>query len=195
MVTTLADGGAGALMRNGDFIFRPATLADSERIASLHTDSWRDAYPGILPEDYLDGPIAQERARLWQARLASRGADRRYVLLVESEEGLVGFVCVLLDEEPGWGACLDNLHVLPKLKGHGLGRQLFSKAAEWVMSKEPGWPMHLWVFEENHRARRFYEALGGEVVERRFKQTPAGVKIASLCYVWRDLSALAGTFS
>ena len=37
--------------------FRPATLADSQRIASLHTVSWRDAYRGILPDAYLEGPI------------------------------------------------------------------------------------------------------------------------------------------
>jgi GNAT superfamily N-acetyltransferase len=175
-----------------DFIFRPATFADSPRVASLHTDSWRDAYRGIVPDVYLDGPIAEERANLWLARLASSDADRRHVLLAEGEEGLAAFVCVLLDEEPLWGACLDNLHVLPTLRGHGLGRQLFSRAAQWVMSKEPGWPMHLWVFEANYRARHFYEALGGEVVELRFKQTPAGVKIASLRYVWQDLGALAG---
>jgi GNAT superfamily N-acetyltransferase len=176
-------------LSNRDLIFRPATLADSQRIASLHTDSWRDAYRGILPDAYLDGPVAEERANLWQARLGSPGADRRHILLVEGEGGLVGFVCVLLDEEPLWGACLDNLHVLPRFKRHGLGRQLFSRAAQWVMSKEPGWPMHLWVFEANDRARRFYEALGGDVVEHRFKQAPAGVKIASLRYVWRDLES------
>jgi GNAT superfamily N-acetyltransferase len=179
-------------MNNRNFTFRSATLADSQRIASLHTDSWRDAYRGILPDAYLDGAMAEDRASFWQVRLASSDADRRYVLLTEGEEGLVGFVCTLLDEEPLWGACLDNLHVLPKFKGHGLGRQLFSRAAQWVMSKEPGWLMHLWVFEANYSARRFYEALGGEVVEHLSKQTPAGIKIASLRYVWRDLGALAG---
>jgi GNAT superfamily N-acetyltransferase len=166
---------------------RSATLADSQRIASLHAASWRSTYRGILPDTYLDGPIAEERANLWQARLASPGADRRHVLLAEGEGGLVGFVCVLLDEEPLWGACLDNLHVLPGFKGRGLGRQLFRSAAQWVVSKEPGWPMHLWVFEANHGARRFYEALGGEVVEHRVKHSPAGVKVASLRYVWRNL--------
>jgi GNAT superfamily N-acetyltransferase len=170
--------------------FRSATVADSHRIASLHTDSWRDAYRGILPDAYLAGPIVGERASLWQSRLLSPGADRRYVLLAEAEGILVAFVCVLLDEEPLWGACLDNLHVFPKLKGHGLGRQLFSRAAQWVMSTEPGWPIHLWVFESNYGARRFYEALSGEVVEHRLKQAPGGAEIPSLRYVWRDLRVL-----
>jgi GNAT superfamily N-acetyltransferase len=170
--------------------FRPATLADSQSIASLHTDSWRDVYRSILPDAYLSGPIVGERLSLWQSRLLSPGVNRRCVFLAESEGMLVGFVCVLLDKEPLWGACLDNLHVLHKLRGYGIGRQLFSRATQWVMSTEPGWPIHLWVFEANHDARRFYEASRGEVVENRLKEAPGGVKINSLRYVWRDLREL-----
>jgi GNAT superfamily N-acetyltransferase len=170
--------------------FRPATLADSQRIASLHTISWRDAYRGILPDAYLTGPIVDERVIHWQSRLSSPGSNRRFVLLAEAEGTLVAFVCVLLDEEPRWGACLDNLHVLPKLRSRGLGRQLFSKAVEWVMSNEPGWPIHLWVFEANGKARRFYDALSGEVAEHRLKRAPGGADILSLRYVWRDLQHL-----
>jgi GNAT superfamily N-acetyltransferase len=169
---------------------RSATVADSQRIASLHTDSWRNTYRGILPDSYLTGPIADERTSFWQSRLSSPGSDRRYVLLAEAEGILVGFVCVLLDEEPLWGACIDNLHVVPNLKRHGLGRQLFGRAVQWVMSTEPGWAIHLWVFEANDGARRFYEALSGEVVEHRPKQAPGGAKIPSLRYVWRDLRVL-----
>jgi len=171
-------------------IFRPAALGDSERIASLHTISWRDAYRGILPPIYLAGPITEERASFWHSRLSSPGADRRYVLLAEAEATLVAFVCVLLDKEPLWGAYLDSLHVLPELKGRGLGRQLFARAAQWVLSNEPEWPIHLWVFEANDGARRFYDMLGGQVVEHRLKQAPGGVDIPSLRYVWRDLRVL-----
>jgi hypothetical protein len=58
------------------------------------------------------------------------------------------------------------------------------------MSNEPGWPIHLWVFEANEGARQFYDALSGEVVERRLKQAPGGADIPSLRYVWRDLEVL-----
>ncbi len=172
------------------FVFRPATRADVEIVAALHTESWRQAYRGILPDAYLDGPIVHERASLWQARFSSSNAHRHLVLLAESGETLAGFACVLLDEEPRWGACLDNLHVLPNWRGVGLGRQLFGRAAQWVLAMEPDWGMHLWVFEANSGARRLYNALGGKVVERHPKRIMEGIEIPSLRYVWTDLRAL-----
>jgi len=116
-------------------VFRLAVQSDLYRIASLHTESWRSSYRGILPDTYLDREIAEEREQLWKARFSKLGIDRRYVLLAEINMKLIGFVCVLLDEEPAWGACLDNLHVCPELKGQGLGRQLFVRGTRWVMGK------------------------------------------------------------
>jgi GNAT superfamily N-acetyltransferase len=171
-------------------VFRSATATDSKAIASLHTESWRDAYRGILPDAYLDESIVEERARLWQARFLSPDIERRHIVLAEVEGTLVGFACVLLDKEPQWGACLDNLHVLPRYKRRGLGKQLFSKAAQWVKSREPEWPIHLWVFEDNIAARRFYDALGGERVEHRTQKVLEGIERPSLRYVWHDLQKL-----
>jgi GNAT superfamily N-acetyltransferase len=171
-------------------IFRRATGSDAEAIASLHTESWRDAYRGILPESYLEDQIVGERANLWRSRFSSLGSDRFLVVLTESPEELVGFACVLLDEDPQWGACLDNLHVLPGWRSRGVGRLLFGRAVRWVMSTQPGGPIHLWVFEANVGARRFYDALGGEVVEHHKKEVQKGIEIPSVLYVWRELQEL-----
>jgi GNAT superfamily N-acetyltransferase len=171
-------------------IFRRATEADAEVVASVHTESWRDAYRGILPDSYLDGPIAGERADLWKSRFSTLNSDHLFVLLAEVPGEPIGFACVLLDEDPQWGACLDNLHVLPGWKGRGVGRLLFNRAVQWVMTTEPGWPIHLWVFEANASARRFYDALGGEVVENHPKEVLKGIETLSVLYVWRDLQRL-----
>jgi GNAT superfamily N-acetyltransferase len=170
--------------------FRQATGADAEAIASLHTESCRDAYRGILPDLYLDGQITDERANLWRSRFSSLGSDRFLVVLTESPEELVGFACVLLDEDPRWGACLDNLHVLPEWRNGGVGRLLFGKIAKWVMSTEPGWPIHLWVFEPNFGARRFFDTLEGEIVEYAKKEVLEGIEISSILYLWSDLEEL-----
>jgi len=164
---------------------RPAIPSDSFQIASLHTESWRGSYRGILPDAYLDEEIPGERLKHWETWFLTPGIDRRCVLLAEAGRELAGFVSVLLDEEPEWGACLDNLHVRPDHRNRGLGRKLFAQATRWVMAREPGWAIHLWVFEANYPARRFYEAFKGEVVDREMREMPGGAKVSSLRYVWR----------
>lgn len=110
-------------MPSSQIMFRVACASDDLRVAELHTASWRSAYRGLLSDAYLDGDILAERGRLWEQRLA-QPSGRQLVLLAEEGEALLGFVCVLLDEEPAWGAYLDNLHVRPGLTGRGLGRRL-----------------------------------------------------------------------
>jgi GNAT superfamily N-acetyltransferase len=171
------------------FSFREATITDAAAVAGLHIESWRNAYRGILPDAFLDGPIFRERETVWQERLSPPGLDRRLVVLALNDEEPIGFACVLPDEEPVRGACLDNLHVLPRWRGQGVGRQLFARAAQWSSQVTPDRPMHLWLFEENHPARRFYDSLKGRVVDRRFKRI-GGTDVPSLCYVWDDLDAL-----
>jgi GNAT superfamily N-acetyltransferase len=158
---------------------------DYQDIAALQTESWRSAYRGMLPGSYLDGPIVEERETHWRTLMFSAGGKRRRVFLAKDCGALLGFACVLLDEEPAWGARLDNIHVRPAYKGRGTGRLLFTSAAGWVSTCEPQWPMHLFVFQANHPARRFYEALGCKVVEQYAQKTPAGVVVPSLRFLWQ----------
>ena len=131
--------------------FVPAREEDAAEIAALHAESWRTAYRGLLPDAFLDGPVFDNRLQLWTARMVARIQTGRFVLKAVADGKLVGFVCVLLDAEPSWGALLDNLHVEPGLKGQGIGHRLFREARAWVAEKAPGERMHLTVIEGNRR--------------------------------------------
>ena len=169
---------------NPSFRIRYAVPGDADAIAHLHAESWRLTYRGILPDAYLDGPIAAERRRLWTDRLTLPDPSRPFVALAE-RDALAGFVCVLREEDPPWGLCLDNLHVLPAFRSQGLGRALFAEAVRWTMRHGPGRPLHLWVFETNPQAAEFYERLGGKPVERCVKEAVAGMPAMSVRYVWQ----------
>jgi GNAT superfamily N-acetyltransferase len=58
------------------------------------------------------------------------------------------------------GDCLTHLYVHPDEIGTGVGHALF----EHVTTLRPD-GFHLWVFQQNERARRFYEAHGAVAVE------------------------------
>lgn len=172
-------------------MLRPATADDVAVIAQLHIESWRSAYRDILDPAYLAGPIEQERLEVWTSRFAAPNADMT-VTLAEDAAGPIGFVCTFGNEDPVWGAMVDNLHVLPRAKGRGVGRLLLGSAGAWAAHRYPGASLHLWVFEANEAARRFYDRMGGVVVERILEPIAGGGEAHSLRYAWSDPAAIVG---
>lgn len=180
-------------LRPGTMDYVPATAADAAAIAALHALSWRANYRGILPDGLLDGPIEEEHLAVWRERLASPRPQRQFILLARETDSIRGFVCVLLDQEPAWGARLENLHVHPEAKGQGTGRALLVRAREWVEAVTPGNRLHLWVLGKNASARAFYERLGGAAAEEGVWQVPSGEAVAELRYLWPALTPRSGT--
>lgn len=162
-----------------DYIVREATGRDVDAIAALHTESWRSAYRGLVPDAFLDGPLGDERLQAWRERFASAHPDRRLVMVAESGSTLIGFSCVLADADPAHGPLLDNLHVKPAFRGRGIGARLLRESRAWANAIAPGQPMHLWVMEGNTAARRFYRAQGGVEGERRVNDM-GGIRVVAL---------------
>ncbi|MFZ0668243.1 MAG: GNAT family N-acetyltransferase [Acidimicrobiales bacterium] len=50
---------------------REATPEDALAIADVHVRSWKSAYPGLLPQDYLDQLRPEHRVAQWETTLAS----------------------------------------------------------------------------------------------------------------------------
>jgi hypothetical protein len=46
-----------------------ATPADVALIATMHAESWRDTYAGLIPAEYLEQHTPAERLATWRARL------------------------------------------------------------------------------------------------------------------------------
>ena len=170
---------------------RAAGLADAVAIAQLHTRSWQTAYRGILSDDFLHGPLPENRRVLWHTRLAEPERADQFVLVDEQGGAIRGFACAFLEADPEWGCLLDNLHVLPDLKGKGLGRQLMTAVAGQVWRSNPYGRLHLWAYEENLSARRFYERLGGVITLRHAEPALDGTEVNAVRYCWSELSGLA----
>ena len=113
--------------------FRDAEPGDVEHIARLHADSWRRHYRGAFPDSYLDGDIVGDRIAVWLERLAPPAANTN-TTVVEIEDELAGFVHTIFDEDPKWGALVDNLHVAYTRQRAGLGSRLMAEAASAVLA-------------------------------------------------------------
>lgn len=171
-------------------LFRDADSSDCEAVALLHALSWRTAYQGILAQEFLNKFAEDDRRRVWRTRLSDARPETQLVRVAVKNAQLVGFVCVFLDADKRWGALLDNLHVHPELKGRGVGRQLMAYAASWVLDRRPASALHLWVLEENHSARGFYERFAGSAVERVVHRAPDGNDVPAVRYVWKNPAEL-----
>jgi ribosomal protein S18 acetylase RimI-like enzyme len=172
-------------------LYRVGVAADAAEVAVLHADSWRRHYRGAYSDSYLDGDIVADRLKVWAGRMADPREDR-VTIVAETDARLVGFVHAVLDGDQLWGVLIDNLHVTYGLKRHRIGSTLLQGAARMIVERRPSSGMYLWVQEQNVAAQRFYEARGGQRVERDLVAPPGGDptrlngKPTKLRYAWAD---------
>ena len=162
---------------------RPGSADDLDAIARIHAASWADAYRGIMEDDFLDGPVVDDRLDAWSGRLAAR-PDPSVLLISESGGGVTGFLYAFPDEDPDW-MLLDNLHVLADQRGLGTGLTLmhaFGRELDRLGLRK----VRLLVLDGNDGACRFYDRLGGSrqpIVHKGFRGLGP---FASIPYTWRN---------
>ena len=173
-------------------IIRPATEADAASIAAVHAASWRDAYAHILAPEFLNSSIEADRLAVWLQRLRDRPPTQLVDIAVNSTGQVVAFVCAYCDFDPHWGSLVDNLHVLPQVRGQGIGERLFRTVIRQLAATSSRSGLHLWVFEANVAGLRFYKRLGGRVVGKDSSRIPAAGGKGVLRVHWPTI-ALVGS--
>lgn len=166
-------------------IIRKASLDDANSIAAIHVASWKQAYRGILPDRLLDSLDADERASLWSIWLNTPG----FQTFVADDDGeLLGFTALCparpIAEPPENAIEITHLYVDARAQGQGVGARLLRKALATASESSS---VLLWVLEENHKARIFYDHfgfkpegavhsdplfLGNDAREVRYKRSP-----------------------
>jgi RimJ/RimL family protein N-acetyltransferase len=140
---------------------RPATPDDARAIAEVHVRTWKAAYPGLLPQDYLDALRPEDRLGLWEEALASEPWP--LVLVAEDDGRVVGFTSVgpTRDEDlhPGVVGEVQTVYLDPEHWGRGAGATILEAATDELRNAGFATAM-LWVLDVNERARGFYEHLG-----------------------------------
>ncbi len=138
---------------------RKAVLADSEGLAKVHVDSWRQTYRGYMPDSVLDELSYGQSTQRWQNNLQHPKAET-YVA-VEEERDIVGFASLGTtrdeDMDQRWGE-LYALYVAPTKLRQGIGKLLMDCIVR--NAKERFVCLHLWVGDRNDPAIAFYEAQG-----------------------------------
>jgi GNAT superfamily N-acetyltransferase len=168
---------SSAVSANRDF--RLAGPSDARAIAALHADSWRRHYRGAYSDAFLDGDVVVDRLAAWTDRLGRRNPGS-WTILAEDESGLIGFAHTAFDEDPTWGALLDNIHVAQPHQRRGVGSGLLAQTAETVAARRRRTGLYLWVLEQNVEAQAFYEARGAKRLHRAPVARPEGSQAGSM---------------
>ena len=127
---------------------RPHEIDDVSRIYAL---SWKAAYQGIVPQDYLDA-LKEDR---WAPYLA-KSPFCSLVLMDNGEYiGTSAFGKARDEAMPGWGEIV-SIYLRPEYFGLGYGEKLLDAVVNALSDKGYA-DIYLWVLAENMRARRFYE--------------------------------------
>ncbi|MDQ6833217.1 MAG: GNAT family N-acetyltransferase [Chloroflexota bacterium] len=169
---------------------REAMRVDAAAIARLHLANWRTAYRGIVPNDLLDAITVESRRQHWETVLTEPdGAE--FAFVAEDADGrLLGIASggPEIGGDPQYHGELYVLHVGSDAQGHGVGRALMRAVAE-RLAEDGITTLLVWMLRENHAARRFYAALGGQFI----REQPAlfeGVMLMDVGYGWLDTATL-----
>jgi putative acetyltransferase len=147
-------------------ILRRASLDDMPELARLHRRTVQVSLP-FLPT--LHTP--EEDAWWFSERLFASNE----VWLAEDGEGAIGYIAFRPD-------FIEHLFIRPEAQGGGLGPRLLEKAMESAAE------LSLWTFQQNQRARRFYERHGFVVVTET-DGADNEEKLPDVLYRWRRAEA------
>jgi len=136
---------------------RPMGSDDVDDVAAFVNDCWRDAYAGLLDDDFLANLTTDDRV----ARILRHEEGGARTWLVRDHDGLAGVVMAGPSHEEFFESDgeLTMIYVRRSWLGTGLGHELFAGACRWLV--DAGFEgIVLEVFMGNERAARFYRNHG-----------------------------------
>ena len=155
---------------NHQATIRSAKKEDISKIAAVHIQSWKETYPGIMPERKIASLNMEACSRNCENALASGS----HVFVAEVNQEIIGFVSGGANRiqeacETGLGntceAELAAIYMLREYHGKGIGRMMFTHFVDTMV--QAGYhSMVIWVAELNP-AVNFYLKMGGEQVDRK----------------------------
>ena len=138
---------------------RTAVPEDVQAVSRIQIESWWSAFADILTTQTLEEHLKEDAIEQMYRHVL---ADERFhglLLTLDGQPHAMAFWSAARGEQTPGLAELICIHSLKENWGNGYGSQLMERALAEM--KAAGYrEVLLWVFEQNLRARRFYEKFG-----------------------------------
>lgn len=143
----------------GQLKVREATAEDAAVLGRINVDSWRHAFRGIVPADFLQAMSVEHQTERFLRFLDPGIGAEGYLAGLAGE--VVGYTSLGSRRDPDAGPTTEELYAIyavPKVWRTGVGRLLHGHALTRFQARRATHAT-LWVFEQNTPARAFYESL------------------------------------
>jgi len=165
---------------------RRAGIPDAAAIAGIYVETWREAYPGMLPDRMLLGMSRARQTQSWRGSICDPAQS---VLLAEDAQGeVIGFGSCggTLHSSLPYSGEIYTLYVAPDHQRRGVGSLLLGGLICELRRKDHRAAL-VWALADNP-SRFFYEAMGAALVAES-SEVLWGRRVRQRGYGWRDLDA------
>jgi ribosomal protein S18 acetylase RimI-like enzyme len=160
---------------------RYANVDDAAILGRIHSQSWKVAYKGIVPEEILNNISSEKRQKYFEKAL-SEGWEEDAIIFKDDMD--VGLICIGKcrdeDKDSSYGE-IRGIYLLPEYFNKGIGLELINWGISELTNRKYK-KISLWVLEENVHARRFYEKVGF-THDGTVKEITIGKKLKEYRYV------------
>ena len=156
---------------------RRAVPGDEAALAFIQTESWKAAFHQILSPELLKRLTNIEQSEEMYRRLLQEHRGNGYILSVDNKPHCIAWWDSTREQDmPGYAEII-CIHSLPGNWHRGYGSQMMDRLLADIACAGYSDVM-LWVFADNERARRFYEAKGF----RETGKTQPAYETLEICY-------------
>ena len=138
---------------------RKVKTGDEKVLAYIQTESWRKAFYNIISKEEMEQYADINKAEEMYEYLLSNNIGNGSILLIDDKPHCIAYWNKTREEDMDGYAELICIHSLEDNWGKGYGSMMMEHILKDISAAGFDKVM-LWVFEENTRARRFYEKHG-----------------------------------
>lgn len=148
-------------------MIRQAKPLDNYAIANIIVSGWKTAYKGLINDEFLDNLSVDIKAENWKNIILSQN-ENNHIYIYEENNEILGVIRFGKPDENynNYNAEIHVLYVKPALKRKGIGTKLFNFAKKYFLEQNTN-QMIIWCLNNNIPSIKFYEKMGGTVVDTR----------------------------
>ena len=162
-------------------LIRKIKYEDIEQIVDINIKDWKKVYRGIIDDNILDNLNRNEKIEKWKKHY-----NIGNVIVADKNGSVLGY-CRYTDNAVYENIDIDSeiiaLYVDYDNLGNGVGKKLVEYVTTDLKNKKKS-KMIIWCLEKNKNARRFYEKVGGKLINHEKYFEKEGRKYKEVGYLY-----------